>query len=79
MKGGSLPVVDGCLNKRRTSPCLGEERVGLAADPLKFAFWPPLREEDTLKTAGQPVDNRSITNECGGTELLQQTVTQATG
>ncbi|KAG7225867.1 hypothetical protein INR49_014390, partial [Caranx melampygus] len=45
-----------------------KRRFGLALDPLQCAFWPSLREEDTLKTAGQPVDNPGITNEPGGSD-----------
>lgn len=46
-------------------------RFSLALDPLHCAFWP----SNTLKAPGQPVDNLGITNEPGGPESLQQTVT----
>lgn len=52
---------------------------GLAMDPLWYALGPSLRGEDTLKAPDQPVDNPGIANEPFGPELLQQTVTQATG
>lgn len=58
---------------------VGAGGFDLALEPLQCAFWPSLREASTLKAPGQPVDNLGISNEPGGPELLQQTVTQATG
>lgn len=51
---------DVCLKERVL--CTWDEEV-LFPVPLQCAFWPFLREADSLNAAGQLVDNPGISNE----------------